>query len=283
MKSILSCALLCVSVFACAQNQTCPKSQNKKAIKYFQDAADLFKSRKYSEAKPLVSKAIDEDPEFADAYLLQGNIALKKHDDKAMEESYNKVAELCPELDPEIYFQLGWFYFDLNKYPEAEKQLKKFLEFDKINEEHAGKAESMLAKAKLVTHPVPFDPKPVPGISTPDPEYLPYISPDNELAFFTRRYELKNRDMLVPASVEKFMVAASHDGVFDKGMPMPLPFNQSNSNNEGGATITVDNLHLYFTVNKNGNFDICGSDFTDGAWGEIYNLGPNVNDKNQWD
>src|SRR6185369_16745176 len=279
-------ALSAFSFFSVAQQpvQTdCPKSQNKKAIKYFQQAVDLFRLRKYSEALPIIAKAIDEDPEFSDAYLLQGNIALHKHEDKTMEQSFTKVIELCPELDAEMYFQLGWFYFDMKRYKEAQTVLKKFLEFDKLNEDHAMKAENMLIKAKLISHPVPFDPKPVEGISTSDPEYLPYISPDNELAFFTRRFELKDKNMLVPASVEKFMFATKTLGVFDRGSPMPLPFNQHNSNNEGGATITVDNKHLYFTVNKNGNFDICGSDFEDGSWGEIYNLGPQVNDPKQWD
>ncbi len=272
-----------VSFQASAQQGDCPKSQNKKAIKYFEEASDLFKQRKYREAFPIIGKSIDEDPEFADAYLLQGNIALHKHDDKTMEQSFIKVTEFCPDLDAELYFQLGWFYFDLKKFKEAEASLRKFLEFDKINENHAQQAERMLIKTKLITHPVPFDPKPLEGISTSDPEYLPYISPDNELAFFTRRFEQQDKNMLVPASVEKFMFAMRANGTFDKGAPMPLPFNQHNSNNEGGATITVDNKHLYFTVNKNGNFDICGSDFEDGSWGQIYNLGPNVNDPKQWD
>ncbi len=271
------------SNFLFAQQTDCPESQNKKAVKIFKEANDLFKSRKYSEALPLVVDAIDEDPEFADAYLLQGNIALKKHDDHTMEQSFKKVIELCPDLDAEVYFQLGSFYFDMKRFSDSEKPLKKFLEFEKISEEHISKAEGMLVKAKLISHPVPFDPKPVAGISTPDPEYLPYISPDNEIAFFTRRFEAQDRNMLTAASVEKFMTATRANGSFDKGSPMPFPFNQKNSNNEGGATITVDNSHLYFTVNQNGNFDICGSDFSDGRWNEIYNLGPTVNDARQWD
>ena len=102
-----------------AQETSCPESQNKKAVKIFRDASDLFKQRKYSEVKPLIEKAIDEDPEFADAYLLQGNAALKKHEDKVMEQSFLKVIELCPDLNAEIYYQLGWYYFDTKKYKDA--------------------------------------------------------------------------------------------------------------------------------------------------------------------
>ena len=262
----------------------CPESQSKKAVKYYKEAKDLFQSRKsFDDARSLVERAIDEDPEFADAYLLQGYLAIKKRDFTTMEQSFLKVKELCPELDPEIYYQLGWLYYDQKRYPDAEKNLKQFLDFDRIDSLKAGAAESMLTRAKLLTHPVPFHPQPVAGISTPDPEYLPYISPDNELAFFTRSFEMKDKNMLVPTHVEKFIYAERKNGLFDAGQPMPPPFNASGTNNEGAATITIDNLHLFFTVNTKGNFDICASDYTRFGWEKIRNLGPNVNDSVRWD
>jgi outer membrane protein OmpA-like peptidoglycan-associated protein len=279
----LSLIFFALTIVVVAQS-SCPKSTNKKAIGLFQDASDAFQDRKYEEAKNLAAKVLEQDPEFADAYLLQGNIALKKRDDKVLEENYKKVIELCPDLEPDVYFQLGWLYFDLKKWKESEQQLKAFLDFDKINEDHGKKAETMLERAKLYAHPVPFDPAPVKDISTADPEYLPYISPDNTLAFFTRRFEMKEKNMLTAQSVEKFMIAGlKSNGAYDQGRPMEYPFNSGNSNNEGGAAITIDNKHLYFTVNTKGNFDICTSDFVNGHWTDIRNLGPNINDPKQWD
>ena len=267
-----------------SQEIHCSSSENKKAVKYYEEAIDAFKSRKYDDSKNSIGKAIDADPEYGDAYLLQGEIALKKKDDVLMQESFKKVIEICPEADPESYFQLGWFYYDTKKWKEAENYLKKFLDFDRINEAHGTKAELMLLRASIYAHPVQFSPQPVKDISSPDPEYLPYISPDNELAFFTRSFELKGRDMLTPTSAEKFMIAKlQQNGLYDRGVPMEYPFNMSANNNEGGATITIDNKHLYFTVNKKGNFDICSSDFVDGLWTEIKNLGPAINDPKQWD
>ncbi len=272
--------------FSFSQNITCPKSQDKKALKYFQQATELYKARKDPDkTKSLLENAIDADPEFVDAYLLQGKVAERRHDDKLMEQSFLKTIELCPDADAEMYFQLGWMYYDAKKYKDAEKQLKKFLEFDKLNETHAKKAEDLLVKAKLMAHPVPFDPKPVHDISTSDPEYLPYISPDNEFAFFTRRYDMQDKNSVTGMqSVEKFMLAERlAPGEYSKGTPLPLPFNSKKSNNEGGASVTIDNQHLFFTVNINNNFDICTSDFVDGHWTPIRNLGPNVNDPKQWD
>src|SRR5688572_26965715 len=196
----------------------CPKTQNKKSLKLYEEAASLYKAKKdFDEARSLVERSIDEDPEFADAYLLQGYLAIRKKekDYTTMEQSFLKVIELCPDLDPAVYYQLGWLYFDMKKYPQAEKNLKLFLESDRIDTNLADRAELMLARSKLLAHPVPFEPKPVPGITTPDPEYLPYISPDNEMAFFTRRYEMKDKNMLVPTNVEKFIYAERQNGGFD--------------------------------------------------------------------
>jgi outer membrane protein OmpA-like peptidoglycan-associated protein len=267
-----------------SQQDNCPKSTNKKAVRYLQEASKAYKERRYDEAQKNASKAIEEDPEFADAYLIQGNVANKRKDASEFELNYKKVIELCPDLDPDIYYQLGWLYFDLKRWKESEEQLLKFLDYDRINEEHGKRAESMLAKAKLYAHPVPFNPIPVKDISTADPEYLAIISADNELAFFTRRFEMTSKNMLTPQSVEKFMIAnLKSDGSYDKGKPLDDPFNRGVSNNEGGATISIDNKQLFFTVNTKGNFDICFSEYVDGKWGEIKNPGQAINDPRQWD
>src|ERR1041384_358846 len=68
------CSIVFVLLFfsGSAFSQNCPKSENKKAVKAYQQAADLFKARKdYDKVRKLLEEAIDEDPEFADAYLLQ--------------------------------------------------------------------------------------------------------------------------------------------------------------------------------------------------------------------
>jgi outer membrane protein OmpA-like peptidoglycan-associated protein len=283
MKNFSVLIIAVLILMKSAGQQACPPSQNKKASGYFKDAQSLFQKREYEKARGIIQKAIDEDPEYADAYLLSGYLAQKKHDYKAMGEMMKKAIELCEAIDPEAYYQLGWLEYDMKKYHDAEKHLNRFLEFDKINEEHGAKANELLVRAKLYANPVPFDPKPVPGISTADPEYLAIISPDNQTIYFTRRYDQAQKGLITTTSVEKFMFAKRTNGVFDKGSPMDYPFNQKAIGNEGGATITIDNKHLFFTVNKDGNFDIYYSDWNATYWDDITNMGPNVNDPKQWD
>lgn len=281
---LISCFLFPVSVFAQKQS-LCPPSLNKKAVTYYQKALSAKKSHKdYETIKELCEKAMEEDTAFAEAYHFLGDAAYFKKDYKTMKEAYKTMIELCPDAAPEPHYRLGAYLFDTKKYEEAVKYLKGFLDFGNVKDDLAKNATLLINRAKLISHPVPFDPQVVKGVSTTDLEYLAVISADNELCFFTRRYEMNSKNTLTPLSVEKFMISKREKtGEFNKGEPMPLPFNFRHNNNEGGAAVGIDNQHLFFTLNRNGNFDIYYSDFIKDGWGPITNLGYNVNDSVQWD
>jgi outer membrane protein OmpA-like peptidoglycan-associated protein/tetratricopeptide (TPR) repeat protein len=284
VKRLFLFIFLFLSCQAFGQKQACPESENKKSVKSYKDAESVFKTKKdYDKALDLAQTAIDADPENSWAYLLASQIAQKKKDYKTMEEMLSKSLELCEYVDADAYFQLGWLQYDLKKYKESVKSLRKFFDFGKVSEDHARKADSMIVRADLLAHPVPFEPQPLPGVSTPAPEYLPYISPDNDWIYFTRRFDMAQKGLFTSVSVEKFMFSQRRNGTFDNGKPLDWPFNKENITNEGGASITLDNKHLYFTQNNNGNYDICVTHWINGSWDEIINLGPNVNDPKKWD
>jgi outer membrane protein OmpA-like peptidoglycan-associated protein/tetratricopeptide (TPR) repeat protein len=278
--------VFCLKGAVIAQQKTvCPPSQNKNANSYYDKAVSAKKSHKnYETIKEYCEKAIEEDTSFAEAYHLLGDAAYFKKDYKTMKEAYAKMIAECPDAAPEPHYRLGKYFYDLKKYDEATIYLKSFLDFGNVNENLAKDASLLLTRAKLMSHPVPFNPQVVKQLTTADPEYLAIITADNERCFFTRRFELNSKSSLTPLNVEKFMVAdLQPNGEFNKGEQMPPPFNSRNNNNEGGASVTIDNQHLFFTVNKNGNFDIYYCDFIKDHWGEIINLGKNVNDSLQWD
>jgi outer membrane protein OmpA-like peptidoglycan-associated protein/tetratricopeptide (TPR) repeat protein len=267
------------------QKILCPPSQNKKANSYYDKALSAKKSHNdYETIKEYCEKAIEEDSSFAEVYHLLGDAAYLKKDYKTMKDAYGKMIELCPDASPEPHYRLGKYLYDTKNYDGATKYLKSFLDFGNANEKLEKDASLLLFRAKLISHPVPFNPQIVKDISTADPEYLAIITADNKRCFFTRRFELVSKSSLTPLNVEKFMVAdLQANGVFNKGEQMPPPFNSRNNGNEGGASVTIDNEHLFFTVNKNGNFDIYYSDYIKDHWGDITNLGKDVNDSVQWD
>jgi outer membrane protein OmpA-like peptidoglycan-associated protein/tetratricopeptide (TPR) repeat protein len=283
MRRAIFFLFLLITLSAAAQRPACPPSDNKKSLKHYKDAEDLFRKKEYDKAIDAVQASIDADPENSSAYLLGSQIAQRRKDFKSMEEMLSKSLELCEYVDADAYYQLGWLQYDLKKYKESVKSLRKFFDFGKVSEDHAQKADTMIVRAQLYAKPVPFDPRPMPGVTTAAPEYLPYISPDNDIIFFTRRFEMEQKGLFTSVSVEKFMFSKRTEGMFDKGKPLDWPFNSANITNEGGATITLDNKHLYFTQNIRGNYDLCVTHWINGSWNEIINLGPMVNDPKQWD
>ena len=289
--SKIFCSILIAFVFQLAstdmkgqKHTTCPESASKKSKKYFEEAVSAKKAREpYSKIREIIEKAISEDSSNAQAFLFYGDLAYQQHDDKRMSENYEKLIAICPDISTEAYYRVGNYFFEIKEYDKCISYLHSYLDFPKVKEENSRDADQKIIKAQLMKSPVPFNPIPLNNVSTGDPEYLAVISPDQDLCFFTRRFEMQKKGALTSSSVEKFMVSNKVDGVFEKGEPMLPPFNRANSNNEGGASISIDNKHLFFTVSKDGNFDIYSSDEELGVWSEPKNLGPNINDPKQWD
>jgi len=87
---------------------------------------------------------------------------------------------------------------------------------------------------------------------------------------------------------EKFMFSQLQpDGKFAPGEEMPDPFNLND--NEGGATLTVDNKTLYYTVCKYTlnhtyyNCDIYYSEWIDGEWTPIKSVSDKINLPTTWE
>ncbi|MFN5324971.1 MAG: OmpA family protein [Bacteroidota bacterium] len=263
----------------------CPESPSKKAVKLADEAKGMIKSKEdYSKTKETLLKCLQEDSTYAFALSMLGDLAFSKKDWPTMKDSYRTLIRVCPDADAKAHFRLGTYLYETQKIEECIPYLKSFLTFGISDERMNKTAESYVFRAKMILNPVPFNPTPVKGISTADPEYLASISPDDETFFFTRRFDESRKGSLTPISVEKFMIAKkSADGLFNKGEPMPLPFNSANNNNEGGPAISKDNRLIVFTRNLNGNFDLCYSEKNGEEWSEIQNMGANVNDPKQWD
>ncbi|MFM7768460.1 MAG: OmpA family protein [Bacteroidota bacterium] len=288
MKQFIYCIslLLALCMSASAQNmRVCAPPVSKKSSKLLDEAKGMIKSREdYAKTQKVLLDCLKEDTAFAEALLVLGDLAFMKKDWTTMKDAYKRLIVACPDGDDKAYYRLGVYLYETNKTAECITYLKSFLEFAGANEKMNVDAEQMLFRSKMKLNPVPFDPKPVKGVSTADPEYLAAISPDDETFFFTRRFDEAKKGSITPVSVEKFMIATrDSSGVFTKGEPLPLPFNAANNNNEGGPAISKDNRMMVFTRNNNGNFDLYYSMMGVEKWGEIQNLGANVNDPKQWD
>lgn len=274
------------------------------SLKNSPDRAEYY----YREASILFKQVMESTPEYAPTYYYLGCINLfKKETSFTFAEKYLlKAIELCPEGVHDAYFQLGKLYFSIEKMDPAARYLKLYLDKPEMITDDSTEIEAKILyewsseAVRLINNPVPFNPRLVEGISSTSDEYLVIISPDNEQAFYTRKTEMKDNHSAWSSDLqykEKFFVSSrkQQEGVawnkipFDKGKEMPEPFNLQQ--NEGGATVTIDNKELIYTVCKQSdpsnpasytNCDLYYSRFEFGGWSDIVPL-PNVNTPDHWE
>ena len=200
-----------------------------------------------------------------------------------------KVIAKCPNNFPKIYYFLGEIAFNRKDYMNADLYLRKCIDLE-IPDPYYSDAINIYEKAKvladIIANPVPFNPKIVSGISTVSDEYLPIISPDQELSFFTRRSDKSSLHSITNTIVEEFVSSKKIKGKFEIGKALPFPFNLES--NEGGASITIDNKVLYYTKcirNKKGynNCDIYYVNRVDNAWSEVQTFSDKISKYDSWE
>ncbi|MEI6684023.1 MAG: OmpA family protein [Bacteroidota bacterium] len=278
---------------------SCKVKLDKKTEKIYQEGLDYLKSGNYNLAGQQMRRVVSAEPMSVDAWFVLGLVNFKKQDNnfKEAEKAFARVAELCPVYDVYTYFYLGEIYYSQENFAAAVKNLNLFLkDVDKIKKDDDYNRAIELQKYSgfyldITGNPVPFAPKVVEGISTPENEYLPILSPDNQMALFTREIKIEpNRNSLVQETrtKEKFMFSLrQEDGKFAAGEEMPEPFNIND--NEGGATLTADNNTLYYTVCKYDNVkkylncDIYVSEKVGGEWSSIHSVSNKINLPGSWE
>jgi outer membrane protein OmpA-like peptidoglycan-associated protein len=288
-----------------SQSKFCNDDISKKALAFYEKGIDKKKNKKPERMEALM-KAIEIEPDFAEAHLAMAFelVARCRLEEKPFTPTlpfFYKAIASCPNIHSEPYYFIGFDYYERKMNDSAIKYLEKFLNFKDDDETKFGKdwsAEVYNAKMMLKTSKqenslrknVQFDPKVIRGVSTERDEYLAYISPDDKSCYFVRRVAVQNKNQVYASDKEKelFMVAVrDKTGMFNSGEPMGPPFNVTDDN-QGGCTISIDNKHLYFAMMRfeggaQPNCDIYVSDNTYGEWGDIRKLSPNVNHPVYWD
>lgn len=268
-----------------------------------------FDTKKYETAERIefLNKALEEDPNCLPCLARLGEIEFKVAKRGGSFESAKmhlaQLMEACPEYHTEPYYMLGAMTYADREYEEALKWFEKFLrfpdsdpgKFEKDYQKKYAEVEEALisvrAYADIYREKVEYNPVKVDGVSSTTDDYLPLISPDGEIMFYTRSVMKQAKGDFAPKASEDFSWSKRPDinARFDDGKALPSPFNQGN--NCGGATITVDNRELIVAMknpvaeNPN-NIDLFFTKYemsTDANgnkiynWGELQSLGSNIN------
>ncbi len=302
----------------------CEPEIEKKAQKYFDMGTDRKKYKK-PERMEYLRKAVEMEPEFWDArfFLAKEMIKSARYSGasyRPAEKHLLAIVEGCPSYHYEPYNLLASIALGRKEYSRAVELYETYFNLSAEAEVYSDEDDKAYAEILLdyqyakfyhnnFSNPKPFSPSIVSNVSSAGQEYLPLITPDNNYMFFTRKTERKTlvrgtsfqSDKI--AYDERFVKSKGQSGNFNAGDEMPFPFNQKEEEKYGGATISVDNKHIYLTVCKPAtrkttgalfnNCDIYVSDFVYGYnethakemwyWTELRNLGPNVNTDEGWE
>ncbi len=309
------------SLFSQEDDDNCGLSTDKKAAKAFNSAMDKKKNN-FGERQQFFRVALELDPDFYLAVWEKSFAQVKKARSKhlpyqKMEKDLKTIVENCPDMHSAPYFFLAEINMNKGNFEQAANYYDQFIRYEnedpkKFERRYDEQLESASTNFKIAQflgyqygHPVPFNPKKVVPLSQEgSDEYLPAISPDNEVILFTRKTEVKGneRDMGAVKServieIERFSMSKFLNQGFEKGAAFEHPFNTDPRANYGGAAITIDNKEIYYTqctpLQGKMNCDIYHSIYEYSTqdeqedpswhWTKPESLGPNINSDLGWE
>lgn len=323
MKNLLLLLLLSLfsSPFVFAQDEDDPSCMppDKKVLKIL----DKAKSASTQEAAKLYKDATELAPENAQVVFefamytfeeaqktAQMNLQKAEKQLKMAQGLFEKCLALCDNYHADVYFYLGGIHYMLGENDAAKQQFKRFIDYKSTDtkrypsdyDKKKSEALKLIGEVKqeenTLGNPVPFSPTIVRNVSTAKDEFFPTISPDNELMFFTRRVDKKDKGDLTSKVVEEFTVASRVElnAPFNSGTPLPYPFNDGTFNNYGASTVSVDNKEMILCACKTevvfgqqyNNCDLYSTKYERDAngkfiWTPLENLGTNINTKDGWE
>jgi len=263
-----------------------------KAVKYFNDAREMYFLMKYQLASDNIDKAIALDSSFLEAQLLKAEINSDlKQREKAIE-AYKAVLRIDSTYFPNAMYNLGRLEFRLGKYAEAKKHLEAFLQYEDNDKRVVKKAQRDIRNCNFalegIRHPVPFEPVNLgPSINSPLDEYWPSLTADEQKIVFTvlvpGRY-LRMRDFEQQEYQEDFYTSHQTDTGWAPRRPLGEPINSRQ--NEGAQSLSADGTTMFFTACNRpdgmGRCDIYRSEQLHTGWSNPADVGPPV-DSRYWE
>lgn len=312
MRSWLLLTLL-LGVWRASAQESCDYEASAKIQKWIDQSKD---TKKYSgeERLAFLDKSLEEDPNCLPCLMRLGELEFlrSKRSGGSFQSAqlrFETLHSICSEYHSESWYFLGAMYYADKNYEQAEVAFEKFLRFpdsdpSKFEKDYQKKYDeveealkSVKAYAAIYRDPIDFQPKKVSGVSSGDDDYLPLISPDGEIMFFTRKKFKQAKGDYETRLVEEFTWCKRPDinAYFNSGDALPEPFNLGDS--YGGATVSVDNKEM-IVAKKNPkpsnpqNIDLFSTRYertTDKSgslvyvWSPLVDLGPSINTDSGWE
>jgi hypothetical protein len=260
---------------------------SKKAAKSFENAKYYYDLSRWEDCKNALTKAIDSDSTFAEAYILFGDVFLETGKPAEAVDQYRKALKFNPDGEEVIYNLLGNTLLDLGRYDEAIVDYEKLLTYSDLRTELRNAIEKKLriahVRKNLNENPVSFNPVNLgTGINSVADEYINALAADGSGLFFTRR--TKNITNPEKQYNEDFYFAGFEGDSTERAKRLNYP--QGIENDAGALCISADGRLLFFTAcfrpDSYGGCDLYYSVKRGDSWSKVKNLGPLIN-SGSWD
>ena len=260
-------------------------TKSKKAIRYYEAATKFYDNYNNLSCIEEAKKAIEEDPQFIEAYFLIASTFSDMKESEGAIDYYQKAIAIDEDFYPGAYYLLAGLQLSVGKYADAGDNFRKFLQFKGESPLKRKGAEKGLEVVNFalyqIEHPVPFDMKNMgENINSANDEYLPAITADEQTLIITVRRPKDAQTISQATKLEEdFYISSQNNGVWTKAEPIGPPLNTHG--NEGAQCISPDGQYIYFTAcNRDdglGSCDIYFSKKTGNGWTTPVNLGSPVN------
>ena len=251
----------------------------KKAEKAYEAAESAFMKRDYEKAYQQALKAVVEDPNYAEAWLLHGEIGLETKDYDMAVLGYENALRADSMLFPPAAITLSRLYDRQGQYKKEVALLRWFRAKASGNAFNDATVAEMLDLATFrddaISHPVSFDPQSLGGeVNTTADEYVNMLSFDGTQLLLTRKSDFGNGLLK-----EQLYVARLVDGQWSQ--PEPLAFTEfPNDIDPGAAFISADGRKLYLTGcgwGRDSGCDLYVSEEHNGQWSMPHQLKGTIN------
>ena len=241
-------AALFINFSASAQGRSTDYStENKKAIKLFEQATAALTSREHKKAEGLFKQAIQRDENFTDAYIVLSELYLETNDLKSARKQLEKAISIEPRKFMAAYFYLGEINMSESDYEAAIYNFTLYQRSNPPASPMSGRAARSLRNCSFaqeaLKNPVPFEPINFgPSINTKFPEYYPTLTLDEDELLFTRRIENANAFNGVH---EDFYVSNKENDQWENAKNLRVV---NTLMNEGAPSYSANGRILFFTA-----------------------------------
>ena len=194
--------------------------QKKNSVKIMQKMHQNLPHYSFLDVKNILEEIEKTDGVFAEVYDMYSLIYWLKEDVIRAEFYAQKTLKICPEKFSTSNYVLGILNFRARNYQSSVDFLQKSISVGLRNrfKDHANEIlESAIILSEIMNDTVPYNPEIVKGISTEADEYLPLISPDQEIALYTRR-GIRDEFGVIDRKSEDFVVSKGSLDSFDNGV-----------------------------------------------------------------